>query len=75
MDWFFAALTFTATLLAIHKRWYAFLIFACTNVWWIVYDIGKEAYAQAALFGAYFLLNTYGLRKWYGESKVSGTER
>jgi hypothetical protein len=57
----------TGTIAAIYKRWWCFLIFAATNIFWFVYDLRLGAYAQAAVFAGYMVINLFGACKWLRE--------
>lgn len=69
LSWLFAALSLTGTWLNIKKRRVCFIIWACTNGFWTVYDMSIGAYAQAVLFAVYFGLAIYGLREWGREKQ------
>ena len=45
------------------KRW-CFLVWMPCNAAWVVYDIYKTAYPQAAQMACYFLIAVYGWFKW-----------
>lgn len=45
------------------KRW-CFLLWMATNAFWCGYDFYIESYAQAGLFGVYFILAIVGWYKW-----------
>ena len=62
--YFATALSLVGVILNIHKSVWCFRIWAFTNTWWMIYDIYKQAYAQALLFAVYVALAIYGLIKW-----------
>jgi len=65
LGWVFVPITWGATLAAIHKRWWAFLIFTATNTFWIAYMLCHEAYPPAVKYAGYFLVNAYGTWRWW----------
>lgn len=59
-----ACVSLTGACLNAHKKWYSFVVWACANIFWLIYDLSVGAYFQSALFGAYLSMNVYGLYCW-----------
>lgn len=62
--WTITALSLVGVLLNIYKRRECFWIWTATNFAWMCYDWHIGAHEQAVLFGVYFLLAVWGLKKW-----------
>ncbi len=45
------------------KRW-CFIIWICTNTFWIIYNIIYKSYAQALLYSFNLIMAIIGLIKW-----------
>ena len=50
------------------KRW-CFVIWACTNTFWAVYNVLHHQYAQAILYLFNFVMALVGLYKWGCKAK------
>ena len=64
MTWIITFFSIVGVVLNIKKRKECFIIWACTNFAWSLYDYFIGAYAQSALFGVYFILAIYGIIEW-----------
>jgi hypothetical protein len=64
MDWIITGFSLVATVANIHKKRWAFGIWACTNTLWAIIDWRACLYAQSALFMVYIGLALWGLWKW-----------
>lgn len=64
ITWITAGASLVGVVLNIKRQRICFLIWACTNAFWAVYDYTIGAYAQSALFGVYFFLALWGLWEW-----------
>lgn len=62
--WFVTSMSLLGVVLNIYKRKECFIIWACTNFIWCVYDFSIGAIEQSALFAVYFALAIWGLIKW-----------
>lgn len=62
--WAVAAVSLVGTVANLHKKRWGFACWIGTNAVWVVYDIDKQAYPQAALMAVYFCLAVWGFRKW-----------
>ena len=71
--WIFTVLTLAGTILAIYKKWYCFLIFTVTNVFWFIHDINHGLYAQSAIFVGFTIINIFGSMKWLKEVRKGVT--
>lgn len=49
------------------KRW-CFVVWICTNIFWCVFNIANDSYAQALLYGFNFAMAVIGLIKWKQKS-------
>lgn len=62
------ALSIVATYYNNYRKRWVFIVWAFTNLFWIVYDTYAGLYGQAILFCVYFLLAIHGIyinyRKW-----------
>ncbi len=67
INWICTGVTIGATILAIYKKWYCFLIWGVTNVYWMVYDFQHQCYAQVGVFIGYTVINIFGAKKWWME--------
>lgn len=70
LGWSTACVSLTGAFLNARQKWYSFLVWMLANMSWIVYDIYKGCYPQAALFGAYLSMNIYGLYCWKFKSSA-----
>lgn len=76
--WVLTALSLAGVVLNIRKDRRCFAIWICTNAGWSIYDASIGAYAQASLFGIYFLLSVWGIFEWRRCEKaheISSSER
>jgi nicotinamide riboside transporter PnuC len=64
VTWLISLLALTGTILNAEKRRAGFYLWLITNLFWFIYDFKIGAYAQSALFFAYFLLAIRGLIVW-----------
>tara|TARA_Y100000310_G_scaffold247602_1_gene253221 strand:- start:11231 stop:11443 length:213 start_codon:yes stop_codon:yes gene_type:complete len=62
--WVITALSILGVVLNIKKKRICFLIWAGTNMAWMIIDYKEGIYAQSALMGVYFLLALWGLWEW-----------
>jgi hypothetical protein len=67
MMWLVAIASLIGTIGNIYKRRWCFIVWACTNTAWVVYDLSIDAHAQAALMVTYLALSIWGLVKWRPE--------
>jgi len=76
ITWIVSALALAGVVLNINKDPRCFIIWACTNFFWCIYDWCIGAYAQSVLFAVYFILAAVGLWKWrkddVGKNKTAG---
>jgi nicotinamide riboside transporter PnuC len=68
MTWALTALSIVGVVLNIYKNKWCFIIWAATNLAWMIVDYRYEIYSQAALQAVYFALAVLGLWKWKNES-------
>ena len=59
---------------SLQKRW-CFVIWACTNTFWAVYNILYHQYAQAILYLFNFAMALVGLYKWEHNAKQGHKRR
>lgn len=64
ITWIIAIAALVGVWLNIKKDRRSFMIWACTNGYWAIYDGYYGLYAQASLFAVYFVLAIVGLFKW-----------
>ena len=64
LGWCTACVSLTGAFLNARRKWYSFLVWMAANISWVIYDIYKGCYPQAALFTAYLSMNIYGLYCW-----------
>jgi len=62
--WFVSIISLVGTIANVYQRRWCFGVWAVTNALWVIYDIHKTAYPQAALMFTYWLLALWGLKKW-----------
>lgn len=62
--WVLTGASLVGVVLNIQQDRRCFAIWICTNAGWGIYDAVIGAYAQASLFGIYFLLSIWGIYKW-----------
>lgn len=62
--WIVTALSLAGVVLNIYKRPACFAIWTVTNLLWGSYNLYTGAYAQAAMFGVYFLTSVWGFIQW-----------
>ena len=63
-SWIVAAASLIATVGNVKKYSWCFIIWAFTNSSWVMYDLYKGAYSQAALFFCYSCLAIWGIYEW-----------
>ena len=49
---------------SVRLKYASFVLWSLTNTVWIVYDVHKSAYPQAALMASYLALSLWGLWKF-----------
>ncbi len=64
MTWCLTVVSLIGVALNIRKRRECFLIWMFTNAGWCVYDGAIGAWAQAVLFGIYFVMAVWGWFAW-----------
>ncbi len=64
VSWILILITLFGTVLAIRRKWYCFIIFTFTNLYWIWYNYKKASWTMMFLFIGYGLLNIYGAYRW-----------
>ncbi len=64
LPWSLTALSILGAILNIKKRRSCFAVYTVANVGWIIVDIYKGIYAQAALFVVFTALSTWGWFEW-----------
>lgn len=62
--WLLTVASLVGVVLNIRKDWRGYGIWLITNAGWGIYDAFLGAYAQATLFGIYFLLSVWGIYEW-----------
>lgn len=68
-NWICTGVTLGATVAAIYKKWWCFLIWGVTNVYWMVYDYNHGAIEQMVVFAGYTVINVFGAKKWWNDLK------
>lgn len=71
LSWLAATLAVIGTVLNVYKKRSGFLIWILTNGFFVVYNYGLKAYAQAALFAVYTGISLWGFIRW-GRSNPKG---
>lgn len=64
MTWMLVVLSIVGVILNIYHHRYGFLFWMIANLGWMIIDFLHELYAQAFLFGVYFLLAFWGWLAW-----------
>lgn len=64
VTWIVSGLALLGTVLNAEQKRAGFWLWLGTNAFWCIYDFKIGAYAQSALFFAYFLLAIRGLIVW-----------
>lgn len=62
--WILTAASLIGTVMNIRIDRRCFYVWSVTNACWMAIDFHAGQYAQAALFGIYFLLSLQGVRQW-----------
>ena len=65
--WFITVLSIIGVILNAQKKISGFYFWIVANFSWVLIDFHKGIYAQAALFGFYFLMCFYGIYTWRKE--------
>jgi nicotinamide mononucleotide transporter len=71
MTWALTILSIVGVILNIYKNKWCFIIWAATNLAWMIVDYRYEIYSQAALQAVYLVLAVWGLWKWRNESALT----
>lgn len=58
------AITICGTVANAFQKWWCFLIWICTNGFWIAYNIHIGEYQQALIYGVNLITSIIGLIKW-----------
>lgn len=64
MTWLLTVLSLIGVILNIRKNRACFYLWAGTNATWAIVDYQAGLFAQAALFGIYFILAIWGIWEW-----------
>jgi len=62
--WIITGLSIIGVILNAKKKVSGFYFWMIANFSWIIIDLHKEVYAQAMLFGFYFIMCFYGVYEW-----------
>jgi len=62
--WIVSAASLVGTIANIYRKAFCFWIWVFCNALWVIYDIEKNVYPQAALMAVYFFLAVWGIFKW-----------
>lgn len=62
--WSLMAITVFGTFLNARQNVYGFLVWGLCNLCWLVVDLSRGIYAQAALYVVFIGFNIYGWLKW-----------
>jgi hypothetical protein len=65
VGWICTAVSLAGAWLNVKKVKWCFVLWLFSNAFWTVYDIYKQAYPQAVIFGIYFLTAVWGIREWF----------
>ena len=65
--WIIAAGSLVGTIANVYKKRWCFLLWSIGNFAWVLYDVHKTAYPQAALMAVYFCLAIWGWFRWSKE--------
>jgi nicotinamide riboside transporter PnuC len=69
IDWIVAVMSIAGVITNILKNKWCFVLWFISNVAWIIIDIQKEMYAQAAVFFVYAVTCIWGFIQWSKEEK------
>ena len=64
LTWVAAVLAIVGVILNVRLRIEGFYFWIATNIIWVVIDIQRGIYAQAALFAVYTVLSVWGIVCW-----------
>jgi len=59
----------------LQKKWWCFVIWTFSNLFWVCYDLYKGIYSQTILMTVYLVLAIWGWHKWYKEDKNREDEK
>lgn len=62
--WIITTLSIIGVILNAQKKTSGFYFWMATNAAWVIIDLRAGIYAQAVLFGFYFVMCIYGIREW-----------
>jgi len=68
--WLFVILSLWGNIQIIAKKPTGFLIWIITNISWVLYDLYKGIYSQAALFSIYTFFAAWGYIEWKSPSTI-----
>lgn len=69
MNWIIVMIAITGVVLNIRRKWYCFLFWGVSNLYWLFYNLSIGEYAQAVLFNVFFILCFYGTITWEAKNK------
>lgn len=75
MNWIIVFIAFAGVVLNIKKHWVCFLFWLISNGYWFVYNIRITEYAQASIYGVFFVLSIYGLISWRKPKKLKANQK
>lgn len=64
MPWVMALVSLIGTLLNIQKIRWGFGFWMISNLYWQMHNVYLEEYAQAVLYGVFFVLSVVGFLSW-----------
>lgn len=64
MSWLIAVIAIIGVVLNARGKWHGFLFWLISNAWWCRHNIIIAEYAQAVVFGVFFVTSLYGIYHW-----------
>jgi len=70
--WTLTAITICGAYLNARQNKWGFLIWGLCNICWLLVDLSRGIYAQAALYVVFLGFNIYGWLQWEEKEKTGG---
>ncbi len=67
MQWLIVVAALIGAMLNARGKWQGFVFWLVSNAFWAIHNIRIGEYAQASLYGAFWLLAAYGAIHWRSE--------
>jgi len=71
MTWFITVITLAGVFLNARGKWQGFCCWLVSNTYWCWHNIQVGEYAQASLFGVFWMMSLYGIWRWLKQTSIA----